>query len=474
MFLFIATLYFYLFCYAPAEKTKLNQLSTEQLSGLTIEKEGTDSTTLIFDKKHKESDFFYYQDYYGEVSAPVDLNDKNTIFRFLFHKDVKLFIVNNDGTSSCTIHPGETIHIVSGKEYSIEKKGDRIRSNELNFITSLNKRVGTELEGFYAYKPSVNLKTTQLIEAASELYQKRIAYLEKYIRTNPVSSVFEREIRSEVYSIYYNDVTSLYANGVKPLDQQIENFIERERSKPVDTSQVDDRALNYTRYLAVRRYKAKPDLSAMFEIASKEFSGKTRDRVLYRIVWQAFKAKNDSLLRLTERFQSIVSDDYLKRYAQENFALTTISEATKDYSQSELVSPDGSILTWSDFLSSKKDTIVYVDFWASWCAPCTAEMPNSYKLRELFTGKKVSFVYISIDDINTSWKNSLNRVGLMPYKANNYRMRLGSKSKLKESLKISVIPRYMIIGTDGRVEIDKATRPSDPATASMLNRLLKE
>ncbi len=294
------------------------------------------------------------------------------------------------------------------------------------------------------------------------------------MKINTLSTAFERAIRNKLYSVYYNDVTSLYARGAKPLDQPIENFIERERSKPIDTSQVDDSALNHTQYLALKRNKAKPTLSTMFEIASKEFSGKTRDRALYSIVRLAFKDKTDSLLRLTERFQSIATDDYLKRYAQENFALTTLSEATKDYSQSELVSPDGRILTWSDLISSKKDTVIYVDFWASWCAPCVAEMPNSYKLRETFKGKKISFVYISIDDINTSWKNSLSSVGLISYKTNNYRMRLGSKSKLKESLTISMTPRYMIIGTDGKIEINNATRPSDPATVRILTRLLKE
>lgn len=44
-----------------------------------------------------------------------------------------------------------------------------------------------------------------------------------------------------------------------------------------------------------------------------------------------------------------------------------------------------------------KDTLYVVNFWASWCAPCLAELPHFEELGRVFKGQKVKVLLLSLD-----------------------------------------------------------------------------
>jgi thiol-disulfide isomerase/thioredoxin len=47
--------------------------------------------------------------------------------------------------------------------------------------------------------------------------------------------------------------------------------------------------------------------------------------------------------------------------------------------------------------ASLKGKVVIIDFWATWCGPCVAEMPNMKKLYAQYKDKGVEFVGVSLD-----------------------------------------------------------------------------
>lgn len=51
-----------------------------------------------------------------------------------------------------------------------------------------------------------------------------------------------------------------------------------------------------------------------------------------------------------------------------------------------------------------KDTVYVVNFWATWCAPCVAELPNFEKLRLANIKKPVKVLLVSLD-----FKSKLNK-----------------------------------------------------------------
>jgi thiol-disulfide isomerase/thioredoxin len=49
-------------------------------------------------------------------------------------------------------------------------------------------------------------------------------------------------------------------------------------------------------------------------------------------------------------------------------------------------------------LSTLRGQIVVVNFWATWCGPCQEELPRLSRVAASYSGKAVSFVFISIDE----------------------------------------------------------------------------
>ena len=49
------------------------------------------------------------------------------------------------------------------------------------------------------------------------------------------------------------------------------------------------------------------------------------------------------------------------------------------------------------FLSTQSDTVFIINFWATWCAPCVAELPYFEKLNAELIGKKAKIILVSLD-----------------------------------------------------------------------------
>lgn len=126
-----------------------------------------------------------------------------------------------------------------------------------------------------------------------------------------------------------------------------------------------------------------------------------------------------------------------------------------------------------DFILDKYfGNVIYIDFWASWCAPCRAEMPDSKKLQEEYKNKKVTFIYVSIDGNKDKWQNA-SQIEKIPTVNNLLALNYPTALFYKE-LKLNFIPRYLIYNKIGKLVQINAPSPSSKIIKKQLDIYLQQ
>lgn len=49
-------------------------------------------------------------------------------------------------------------------------------------------------------------------------------------------------------------------------------------------------------------------------------------------------------------------------------------------------------------ISKQKGKVLFINFWATWCPPCIAEMPSIHKLRSQLNNKDILFLMVDVDN----------------------------------------------------------------------------
>lgn len=107
-------------------------------------------------------------------------------------------------------------------------------------------------------------------------------------------------------------------------------------------------------------------------------------------------------------------------------------------------------------LSQFKGKLIYIDFWATWCAPCLVNMPDSKKLMEEF--KEVTFLYINIDDNRKNWEKYLKDKNEI--KSNHLYANELTTTEIYKLFNFKSIPHYILIDKDFNFYDSNATVPS--------------
>ncbi len=97
-------------------------------------------------------------------------------------------------------------------------------------------------------------------------------------------------------------------------------------------------------------------------------------------------------------------------------------------------------------LSSYREKVVLLDFWATWCAPCRAEIPHFVEFQNNYRDQGFQVIGISMDD-------DLKPVGPFynEYKMN-YPVALGNDKLAQSYGGILGLPVTFLIGRDGHIQ----------------------
>lgn len=114
-------------------------------------------------------------------------------------------------------------------------------------------------------------------------------------------------------------------------------------------------------------------------------------------------------------------------------------------------------------LDNYRGKTIFINFWASWCPPCVAEMPSIQDLYKSVDTSKVKVVLINLDDDIEKGKSFLESKNFtMP----NYRL-AGHVPMVYQS---STIPTTFVVSPSGKVVL-KTKGMADYNSESFINKL---
>lgn len=169
---------------------------------------------------------------------------------------------------------------------------------------------------------------------------------------------------------------------------------------------------------------------------------------------------------LTTKFVEVTGN---KRFVEELLSEAKVTFESGD--KLNLADDSGKTTNLDEVLKRNRGKVVYIDFWASWCAPCKAALPHALQLREEFKGKDVVFVYLALNDKREPWKAAVakHKVGCL---AESYLITNSRSSDFLTKMGVKLIPRYLLFDKAGKLTHANAPGPEGKAIRNELRQLL--
>jgi len=97
-------------------------------------------------------------------------------------------------------------------------------------------------------------------------------------------------------------------------------------------------------------------------------------------------------------------------------------------------------------LAKLKGKVVIVNFWATWCPPCRAEIPDFIKVYNAYKSKGLEFVGIALDDDGWSKVKPFIEINKI-----NYPIVLGNVDVVQQYGEIKIVPTTFFINKQGLI-----------------------
>lgn len=415
--------------------------------------------------------------------------DQKHEFQIRFEMDKGQSATFYDGTEVAYmfIQPGDSIYITLDTEQfdeTIEYSG--IGANENNYLAAKFLKFDDARFNLWNFVDSVT--ANQYVHYLDSVKSERNAFLNEYIQEYPGSKDFMSYEKTNIDFDYAGNLR-LYIVKKFNINRELdtisisaeyyatyEDFLNY-MNPSVQSSKYNYYLSGYLSYLQMKNYLLFKEVtdrdSVTIDLIIKNFTGYAKEKILSSDFYSKLSRFNIEFFeKYKDVFDEQVKNEEFKEIVYNKY------ENTKELLAKPM--PEGAVLkdlndsinidlSFEKIINNYKGKVIYVDFWASWCGPCIAEMPNSLKLQEKFKGQDIAFIYISVDNDPVGWKQFIK---VLQIKGDHYRVNKVVKEEINELFNVRYIPRYILIDKDGKVVDDKAKRPGNKEVVKDMEILL--
>ena len=187
-----------------------------------------------------------------------------------------------------------------------------------------------------------------------------------------------------------------------------------------------------------------------YDLAKQKLQGRVLYWFLARELMEGIRFGSEAYV--DARWQSFAESNPFPEYTEAlQAALNKLStlqpgQPAPDFT---LHDPDGQVVSLSQF----KGKVVLLDFWASWCSPCIADLGTLRKIKERVAAQPVVFLNVSLDSSDEAWTQAIAKHQIQG-------VHVRSDGAVTQAYNVVGIPRYYLVDPQGLI-VEERLRVTD-------------
>jgi thiol-disulfide isomerase/thioredoxin len=372
------------------------------------------------------------------------------------------YIKTSAGIQPFDLIAGQNLTLVADFSQAIPLTATGDHADDFNYTAYLNSRIST-------YKTENKFNEKIKAQNIDSLLTSRYLFAHFKMETldayKPGRKVSDKYYAWLISKYSYEPFERTLVENIKNRDSLDENTISKimtnginDEYAALNTPEYNDLIDFYVRTVFNRTKNPNATLAERLAfIADGDLlSGSTKDVYLSRFIAWMIKTPDSVYAPLFKKYDEVVHNKEMK---------TDVINRRNDYTNTA-AAPSEEIdeqraRSISEILKKYRGKVVYIDFWASWCIPCRAEMPNAAALKQKLKGKDIVFLYLGYNDKTPAWEKA--RIQL-EIEGEHYLLDEKMVKEAEEMFGINGIPHYAVIDKKGKILSRRAARPSDVYT----------